>query len=258
MEACIDMTTELSFPTSTGMLVDSIETIMRPHDACTATLQPGAGGVRRLGLALDSWSGLSRWAFEQRLDGLFLHRYRSLQSEALARRLAVVANHDAFDRRFGFGDNAELHALLKVNPFETLGFRDGLPLGTVSAGVPRPSESLRALLVAAFGGVDEELPPERPRRIARVAVARAMTAELVRTAATLGADAYVTGQIRHPARAAAAATGLHVFGVGHRRSEEWALQRLAALLCARWPGLEVRVRRECSARKPLTGSTRAS
>ena len=99
------------------------------------------------GAASPGNGGISRWAFEQRLDGLFLHRYRSLQSEALA-RLAVVANHDAFDRRFGFGHNAELHALLEVNPLETLGFRHGLPLGTVGA----PAASV--LLCARWQGLE--------------------------------------------------------------------------------------------------------
>jgi putative NIF3 family GTP cyclohydrolase 1 type 2 len=100
---------------------------------------------------------------------------------------------------------------------------------------------LRAALVDAFGGIEAELAASAARPIVRVAMARAMTAALVLQAADAGAQAYVTGQLRAPARDAAGRSGLHVFAVGHRASERWALRQLATRLRDGWPALDVRL-----------------
>jgi putative NIF3 family GTP cyclohydrolase 1 type 2 len=89
-----------------------------------------------------------------------------------------------------------------------------------------------------FGGVEAEIAGAADRPIARVAMARAMTAELVREAAAVGAHAYITGQLRPAGRQATAVAGLHLFAIGHRRSEAWGLASLAQQLRHRWPGLQ--------------------
>jgi putative NIF3 family GTP cyclohydrolase 1 type 2 len=98
------------------------------------------------------------------------------------------------------------------------------------------------MLTDAFGGVEAELAPDAAvGPVTRVAMARAMTPALVARAAELGAGAYVTGQLREPAREAARRAGVHVLAVGHRRSERWALARLAEALGAALPGVAVRL-----------------
>lgn len=77
--------------------------------------------------------------------------------------------------------------------------------------------------------------------MARVVAANAMTDALVREAAGRGADVYLTGQLRAPARAAVAQTGIGVVATGHHRAEEWGLRELARLLRERWPGLAAEV-----------------
>jgi putative NIF3 family GTP cyclohydrolase 1 type 2 len=67
-----------------------------------------------------------------------------------------------------------------------------------------------------------------------------MTPELIARALESGAQAYVTGQLRQPARAPALAANLFVFAIGHRRSEQWALDILATLLRQQWPNLVLR------------------
>ena len=75
--------------------------------------------------------------------------------------------------------------------------------------------------------------------VKRVAVVGAMTDALVREAASRGADLYVTGQFRQPARNAVIETGINVIVVGHRRSELWGLRALAGVVRERWFRLEV-------------------
>jgi putative NIF3 family GTP cyclohydrolase 1 type 2 len=237
-----------SIPGSLADLVDSIDGIVGAQGVREARAARGTdivqhvpGPMARLGLALEPWPGLRHWAERERLDALFLHRRWGVEPMLPALRMAVVASHEGFDRRFGFGSNPELQAALGLRLTGRLAERDGYPLGTVAEGTPRTMAALRAELVAIFGGLAGEVAGDADRpaeRLAeRIAIARAMTAELVREAAALGADAYVTGQLRRPAMAAAADAGMHVFAVGHRRSERWALGVLAATLDRCWPGL---------------------
>jgi putative NIF3 family GTP cyclohydrolase 1 type 2 len=233
-----------SIPASARSLLESIDEIVGPPPGQslngTQAIADAPGPIARLGLALEPWPGLPAWTAQERLDGLFLHRPWGLGA-APPPGIAVVANHDGFDRRFGFGDNPELHAALHLHPLVRLAERDSYPLGTVAEGAARSAEQLRSELVAMFAGLDEERAGSPDRAISRVAFARAMTVELVQEAVARGAHAYVTGQLRRPALAAAAGAGLHLFAVGHRRSERWGLQIMATKLVQRWPGLVVRV-----------------
>jgi putative NIF3 family GTP cyclohydrolase 1 type 2 len=202
----------------------------------------GARPIGRVGLALDPSSGLAAWARDGAVDAVLLHRHWRWSPAGWPEGVAVLASHDPFDRRYAFGVAPELTAALDLVPGPSIGERDGWPLGTVGGGAPRTADALRDALVRAFGGVEAELAPDvGDEAITRVAMARAMTPALVARAAELGARAYVTGQLREPARAAARRAGVHVLAVGHRRSERWALALLAEALGAALPGVAVRL-----------------
>ncbi len=230
-----------------GSLAASLDAILAPADDPVVVLHDRAAPVARLGLALEPWPGLRAWIDAEALDAVLLHRHWSLARDAWPAAVGLLASHDAFDRRYGFGRTPELADALSLTLGEardSLGDRDGHPLGsvgTVRAGGVVDADALRAALVRAFGGVEAELAPARAAPTARVAMARAMTPALIERAAALGAGAYVTGQLRTPAREAAVRAGLHVLAVGHRRAEEWALALLARALRATWPGLETRL-----------------
>ncbi len=66
-----------------------------------------------------------------------------------------------------------------------------------------------------------------------------MTDVLVREAKDRGANIYITGQLRQPAKLALEETGISCVAVGHKRSEEWGLRALAGLLRDRFSQLEV-------------------
>ena len=200
-------------------------------------LPPGRRDVRRLGLALEPWPGLSAWVEDERLDLLFIHRPWQL-TEAQRQGLAaggvgVLAYHLAFDERLTTGLNPALAAACGWNEPEILGDKEGRPLGMV-CGLPEPrafgAEAQR--LQEQFGGLEQTAPPAGGSGavVTRVAVVGAMTDALVRAAHAAGAGLYATGQWRQPARAAVRETGIGVVAIGHRRSEEWGLQTLARLL----------------------------
>ena len=196
--------------------------------------------VRRLGLALEPWPGLSAWVEAERLDLLFIHRPWRLteaQRHALAADgVGVLAYHLAFDERLTTGLNPALAAACGWSEPETLGHKDGRPLGMVCGLTEERAFGAEAQrLQEQFGGLEQVAPPAGGPGaiIARVAVVGAMTDALVRAAHAAGAGLYATGQWRQPARAAVRETGIGVVAIGHRRSEEWGLRALARLLRAR-------------------------
>jgi len=79
------------------------------------------------------------------------------------------------------------------------------------------------------------------RRLRRIAVCAGSGGSLVRSAAALGADAFVTGEVKyHDARAAQEA-GMCVVECGHHNTEQVALAPLAKRLRAMLPGLRLSV-----------------
>jgi putative NIF3 family GTP cyclohydrolase 1 type 2 len=216
-------------------------------DAVTV-LRSRAAPVARLALALEASPGLDRWLAREAPDAVLLHRHWGVTLADWPPEVGVLASHDAFDRRFGFGRSPELAdalALALGDAADSLGDRDGHPLGSVgTVRDPCDVASIRAALARAFGGVEAEQPApgaSDDAPVTRVAMARAMTPELVARAAALGATVYVTGQLRMPGREPARRAGLHVFAVGHACAERWGMARLADALHAAWPALDVRL-----------------
>jgi putative NIF3 family GTP cyclohydrolase 1 type 2 len=196
--------------------------------------------VRRIGLALEASPELARRVAAKRLDWLFLHRPWKLDEANIASDVGVVAYHLAFDERLTLGYNARLADVLKITNVEVLGRKEGRPLGMVGDMRACSFDEFRETLRGMFGGEDAAHEPANAEtKIARVCFVGAMNDALVREAHERGAQVYVTGQMRHPAKAAVAETGLSVVCVGHRRSEEWGLRALAGVLRERFAELEV-------------------
>lgn len=200
--------------------------------------QPSNRPIRRLGLALEPWPHLADWAIEAQIDALFLHRPWKLEGEPLLADLGVVFYHLAFDERLTLGFNPLLANALGLFDIEALGEKAGRSIGMLGNISASCFETFCDRVQHVFGGA-EAIEKGSLSKVAKVAVVGAMTDALVREAKARGAEVYITGQFRQPARAAVMETGINVIVVGHRRSEEWGLQTLAGILRDRWPELEV-------------------
>ncbi len=205
--------------------------------------------VRRLGLALEPWSGLPAWVAAERLDAVWLHRPWQLDAAALPPGLGVLFNHLPFDEHLTIGYNSRLAAELgTLGQPEPIGFKQAATetgerlsqrtIGMLFDVAEAEFDQLLGTTAGLFGGYDRA-EAGRQLRIGRVAVVGAMNDSLIREAAGRGANVYVTGQYRKPGQEAVDETGLAVIAVGHRRSEEWGLRALADLLRRQWPELIV-------------------
>lgn len=192
--------------------------------------------VRRLGLVLEPVPALADWVDRERVDALFVHRPWGVLEAELADDIGIVASHAGFDHRLTVGFNPGLARDLGIEPIRAFGEKDGRVIGMIGDAAGS-ADAWVMRINRVFGGC-EGVVKGRPEVIRRVAVVGAMTDALVRQAAENGADLYVTGQIRTPARNAVEETGIHVAAVGHTRSEAYGLWRLACGLRDRFPGLE--------------------
>lgn len=197
--------------------------------------------VARIGVALEPFALLDQWVTDADLDALLLHRAWGIERLNLPPEVGVLTYHLPFDDRLTLGDNPRLAALLELSSVEPFGHREARVIGMIGDLVERAATELEAELRAMFGGLESVHPPRDPT-VRRIAVAGAMTEELVREASRREAQLYLTGQLRAPARAAIAETGIGVVAVGHARAEMWGLRCLAGLLQERWAGLRVALR----------------
>lgn len=221
-----------------AQFLDDYFAVARYNDDQGGVYHPSERHVRRIGVALEPWPQIDAWVRDARLDALFLHRPWKLETGHLPPDVGVLAYHLAFDERLTLGYNARLADALSMQNVEVLGYKEGRPLGMIGTVTAQPLDLLRQRCHDLFGGYGETA-GDMERPVQHVAVVGAMTDLLVREAAERGADVYLTGQFRVPARLAVAETGIGMIEVGHRRSEEWGLRALAGVLRERWAMLTV-------------------
>ncbi|BAY08595.1 Nif3-like dinuclear metal center hexameric protein [Calothrix sp. NIES-2098] len=197
--------------------------------------------VTRLGLALEPDTQLQNWIKTHNLDALFLHRPWKLTADEIPPELGVISYHLPFDECLTLGFNLRLAQILRMSQLEVLGEKETRAIGAIGDIPTQSFTHLCNCITQIFGG-QEQIHPAVNSEVKRIAVVGAMTDALVREAADRGADVYITGQLRQPAKAAMEETKIGAIAVGHRRSEVWGLRSLAGILQERWANLEVFVK----------------
>lgn len=211
-----------------------------PADDDCGVYHPSERPVHRLGMALEYAPGLAEWAQAERVDALFLHRPWNVPPNTLAPEIGVVFAHSAFDTHLTLGFNARLAAALGMTSLETLGYKNGVPLGMIGDVTKQHVADFFDCADAVLGG-SEDAHTSQADRVTRVAVVNAMTRALVHEASERGADVYITGQFRQPGRVGVLETGIGVVIVGHARAEAWGLRALSHVLRERWVRMQSRL-----------------
>jgi putative NIF3 family GTP cyclohydrolase 1 type 2 len=196
--------------------------------------------VSRIGLALEPFPDLEHWVDTYSLDAVCLHRPWKLEMTPALNRACIgfLAYHLPFDERLTTGYNPFLASALGMSNLQAFGEKDGRPIGMVGDLFPVGFNQLRSQLVQEFNGEETTLAGIK-NPIKRLAVAGAMTSDLVNQAAQLQADAYLTGQWRKDAYPAILSHGLALFATGHHRCEMWGLKALGQVLQQQWGSLKV-------------------
>jgi dinuclear metal center YbgI/SA1388 family protein len=153
---------------------------------------------------------------------------------------------------------AVIAALTVTHPYEEPAF-DVLPLDNAwpGAGLGRIGTLETATTVGAFAakvtqtlGTDRvDVVGHKASTVRTVALCGGGGGDLAERAAALGADVYLTGELKHSQALAAAQRGFSVITAGHFATEHMAVDVLAACLTRSFPALQVQIAEE---RDPLT------
>jgi putative NIF3 family GTP cyclohydrolase 1 type 2 len=208
-----------------------------PHEQ-NGIWKPTATLVRKMGIVLEPWPQLYLWIQQYHLDTLFVHRPWKLDLSLVPASTGVLSYHLAFDEKLTVGYNPLLAAQLGMTSLESLGEKEGRPLGMTGIILPTTIELFTAKIESLFG-LPEQINTGKTGQINKIAVMGAMTEKLILAAAQKGVHLYLTGQFRKPAARAVEQTGLHVITTGHWQSERFGLHTLEKLLTDKWPHLQV-------------------
>lgn len=198
---------------------------------------PTSRPINRLGLALEPWDGLYESIKTLSLDALFLHRPWKLDKEKLPPDFGVISYHLPFDELLTLGFNPRLADILNMSNLEILGEKQNRAIGMIGNIPNQTFIELCTCINQVFGAYEQAQPYSDG--VSKIAVVGAMTDLLVREAASRGANAYITGQFRQPAKQAIIDTQIGCISIGHYRSEIWGLRVLGSILRQRWSDLEV-------------------
>ena len=214
--------------------------------------RPSQRIIKRIGLALEPWTGIDIWVRQKNLDALFLHRPWHLDMQTLPEDVGILVYHLAFDLSLTLGFNPRLANILQMTHLVPFAYKNDLPLGMLGDIPITPTPDFLETLTELFGTLP--VVENNTRETMRcIAIVGAMTDSTIREAAEQGAHLYITGQFRQPARAAVNETGMTVAVIGHKISELWGLRTLASLLHERWAHLDVVVGTDLS--RPLCVSS---
>ncbi|MDR3213255.1 MAG: Nif3-like dinuclear metal center hexameric protein [Azoarcus sp.] len=233
-------------------LIRYLDELLEParfRDYCPNGLQvEGAGDVQRIVAGVSACQALIDAAVERGADTLLAHHgwfwrgedgrvtgFRKARMQTLlGRDINLIAYHLPLDAHSQLGNNARLAALLDWRAEGRFGEQDlgwiGRPAApqTLAELARQVAETLRRAPLC-IGDAD--------RRIERLAWCSGGGQGYFEPAATLGVDAFLSGEISEHAVHLARETGVAYLSAGHHATERFGVQALAAHLSARF-GLE--------------------
>jgi len=229
--------------------LDELLDTSRWADSCPNGLQvPGRHEIHSVITGVSAHSELFERAAATGADLVLVHHGLFWKGEPLGidrvrrRRLSLLFEHDMalaayhlpLDAHPVHGNNARLAAALGATSWEPAFEHGGAPIG-VAASFGEPGLAPAELLerVGAATDRDDVLAfLEGPERIRSLGVCCGAAAGDLPGAATLGLDAFLTGEPAERCPALAREYAIHFFAAGHHATERLGVQRLGELLAA--------------------------
>ncbi len=166
------------------------------------------------------------------LNGMKYERIKAL----LQHDIALAAYHLPLDAHPEVGNNAEVARLLEV-PMSVCGGPNGLvATGELSQALSLSQLAERA--EAIFGRVPLVI-PGGDHAISRLAWCTGAAQDWIIEAKTMGADAYLSGEVSERTYYQARELGIHYLGCGHHATERFGIRALGEWLQQKHPGLSV-------------------
>ncbi len=229
--------------------LDSHLEVARFSDYCPNGLQiEGRGEIRRIVSGVTACYALLERARELKADAILVHHgyfwrgaspcltglHRQRVATLLAADISLLAYHLPLDAHPLLGNNAQLAAHLGLTT--TGRFEQGSLAGIACHGTldtPLDVTAFADRIAANLGRVPLHI-AGGPATISRVGWCSGAAQEGIETAAALGLDAYVSGEISEPTVHLAREAGIHYFAAGHHATERYGVQALGEHLAERY------------------------
>jgi dinuclear metal center YbgI/SA1388 family protein len=195
--------------------------IVAAVDACEPVIIEAA---RVKGTLLIVHHGLF-WNGAQPVTGAFRRKIKA----ALDGDLALYSSHLPLDMHPKLGNNALLAKALGLRAVKPALPIKGQPVGLIGTISPISRDAFGARVGEAVGGVVHHA-PGGSAKISKVLVVTGGAGSEVALAASLGVDAFVTGEGPHWSYTAAEEHGVNLFYAGHYATETFGVKALASHL----------------------------
>jgi dinuclear metal center YbgI/SA1388 family protein len=221
------------------------------EDYCPNGLQVESGEkVCRLATGVTACQALIDAAVAWQADALLVHHGYFWKGEApyirgikgqrigtlMRNGISMLAYHLPLDSHPELGNNRQLSQRLGLEAVEPVGQGGLVWQGRLVA--PLSAGGLGRLLVERLGQEPQHL-PGGPEPIHRLAWCTGAAQGFIDQAATLGVDAYISGEVSEQTAHQARELGIHYFAAGHHATERYGVQALGQRL-AREFGIEHR------------------
>lgn len=235
-------------PTPRDTIVAYLDDLLEPaafQDYGPNGLQvPGRDEVRTVVTGVSANRALIETAVAVEADLILVHHglFWTRQAQAIDRLMAgrlrplfvndvsLVAYHLPLDAHPEVGNNALLADALELDDRRTFANHGGRDLGIAGT---LPGDGLDPDEFAALVGEICQPPVTflyGPERIRTVGLVSGGAADDVHEAATLGLDAFITGEPAERSQGAAEEEGIHFLAAGHHATERFGVRRLGDLL----------------------------
>ncbi len=204
-----------------------VERLISGVTACQPLIDAAVDGGADLVLVHHGWF----WKGEVPcITGMKRHRLKTL----LMHNIGLLAYHLPLDAHPGLGNNARLGARLGWAVERVFAAGPGPALGCATRLV-RPLEAgqMKQAIAAALDREPLHI-DAGPERIERVGWCTGAAQGYLEAAATLGLDAFISGEISEQTVHIAREYGIHYFAAGHHATERYGVQALGEHLAERF------------------------
>lgn len=165
------------------------------------------------------------------ITGIKQQRIRQL----LAHNMNLMAYHLPLDSHAELGNNVQLAAMLGLEISGELTKINNQPMGLYSdLAAPISALELAQRIAAALEREPQHIAPESELPITRVAWCTGAAQSYIEQAVSIGAQAFISGEISEPTVHIAREQGIHYFAAGHHATERYGVKALGDWIAERF------------------------
>ncbi|MEN6670555.1 Nif3-like dinuclear metal center hexameric protein [Psychrobacter sp. B38] len=168
------------------------------------------------------------------ITGMKGQRIRKLMQHGIS----MIGYHLPLDAHPVVGNNAKLADALNMTITGALYPNESHPVGNIATCTPQSADNLIAQITQALGRAPLHISGNNNKQIERVGICTGGAQDMIEQAATMGCDAFISGEISERTTHIARELGIDYFACGHHATERGGIQALGEVIAEQF-GLPV-------------------